>query len=40
MSASDIELLRGAWAAFERGDLDTATRVLDPGRALVRRQGA
>ena len=30
MSASDIELLRGAWEAFERGDLDTATRVLDP----------
>jgi hypothetical protein len=30
MTASDIELLRGAWAAFERGDLDTATQVLDP----------
>ena len=30
VSASDIELLRGAWAAFERGDIDTATEVLDP----------
>jgi ketosteroid isomerase-like protein len=30
VSASDIELLRGAWAAFERGELDTATEVLDP----------
>jgi ketosteroid isomerase-like protein len=30
MSASDIELLRGAWAAFQRGDIDTATEVLDP----------
>jgi ketosteroid isomerase-like protein len=30
MSASDIELLRGAWAAFERGEVDTATEVLAP----------
>jgi len=30
MSASDIELLRGAWAAFQRGDIDTATEVFDP----------
>jgi ketosteroid isomerase-like protein len=30
VSASDIELLRGAWAAFERGEIETATRVLDP----------
>ncbi len=30
MSASDTELLRGAWAAFQRGDIDTATEVLDP----------
>jgi ketosteroid isomerase-like protein len=30
MSATDIELLRGAWAAFERGEIDAATEVLDP----------
>ena len=29
-STSDIELLRSAWAAFERGEIDTATEVLDP----------
>jgi ketosteroid isomerase-like protein len=28
MTASDSELLRGAWAAFERGDLNAATQVL------------
>ncbi len=26
----DIELVRGAWAAFARGDLEAATAVLDP----------
>jgi ketosteroid isomerase-like protein len=30
VSSSDIELLRGAWAAFERGEIETATEVLDP----------
>jgi ketosteroid isomerase-like protein len=30
MSASDVDLLRGAWAAFERGDIKAATGVLDP----------
>jgi ketosteroid isomerase-like protein len=30
MSTSDIELLRDAWAAFERGEIDAATEVLDP----------
>lgn len=30
MAASDIELLRDAWEAFARGDLDTATEVLHP----------
>ena len=30
VSAGDIELLRDAWAAFERGEIDTATDVLDP----------
>jgi ketosteroid isomerase-like protein len=30
MAASDIELLRRAWAAFARGDLDGATEALDP----------
>jgi uncharacterized protein len=37
MSESDIELVRGAWAAFERGDVDTATEVVDPN---VRWSGA
>jgi ketosteroid isomerase-like protein len=30
VSASDIGLLRRAWAAFERGEIDAATEVLDP----------
>jgi ketosteroid isomerase-like protein len=30
MAAGDIELLRRAWAAFARGDLDAATDFLDP----------
>jgi len=30
MAASDIELLRHAWEAFARGDLNAATDVLDP----------
>ena len=30
MAASDVELLRRAWEAFARGDLDGATEVLDP----------
>ena len=30
MSARDIELLRRAWVSFQRGDIDTATEVLDP----------
>jgi ketosteroid isomerase-like protein len=30
VAAGDIELLRGAWAAFARGDLDAATAALDP----------
>ena len=30
MAASDVELLRRAWEAFVRGDLDEATDVLDP----------
>src|SRR3954454_18502120 len=30
MAASDVELLRHAWAAFARGDLTGATDVLDP----------
>lgn len=29
MSAGDVELLRRAWEAFARGDLDAATEVLD-----------
>jgi len=31
MSADDVELLRRAWQAFSRGDLDAVTAVLDPG---------
>ena len=30
MTPSDAELLRGAWDAFARGDVDAATAVLDP----------
>jgi ketosteroid isomerase-like protein len=30
MAATDVELLRRAWAAFARGDLTGATEVLDP----------
>ena len=30
MPASEIELLRGAWASFQRGEIDAATEVLDP----------
>ena len=30
MAASDIELVRGAWDAFARGDIDAALDVLDP----------
>jgi ketosteroid isomerase-like protein len=30
MAPSDVELLRRAWEAFARGDLDRATAVLDP----------
>lgn len=37
MTTSDIELLRGAWASFQRGDIDAATEVLD---ADVRWYGA
>ncbi len=30
MAASDVELLRHAWQAFARGDLDGAREALDP----------
>ena len=30
MAASDVALLRRAWDAFARGDIDAATEVLDP----------
>jgi CBS domain-containing protein len=30
MAVGDIELLRQAWDAFARGDVDAATDVLDP----------
>jgi ketosteroid isomerase-like protein len=30
MAAADVELLRRAWAAFARGDVEAATDVLDP----------
>jgi ketosteroid isomerase-like protein len=30
MSNQDLELVRGAWAAFAAGDLDAATAALDP----------
>jgi ketosteroid isomerase-like protein len=30
MAQSDVELLRGAWDAFARGDVDAATQALDP----------
>lgn len=30
MSSSDVELLRGAWAAFARGDVDAAVTALHP----------
>jgi ketosteroid isomerase-like protein len=30
MSATDIAMLREAWEAFARGDIDAATEVLDP----------
>ena len=30
MTTSDIELVRGAWDAFSRGDVTAATAVLDP----------
>jgi hypothetical protein len=30
MAAGDVELLRRAWEAFSRGDLDAATEVMDP----------
>ena len=29
MTRSDVELLRAAWAAFARGDVDVATQALD-----------
>jgi hypothetical protein len=37
MTASDVELLRGAWEKFSRGDLAAVAAVLDPG---VRWHGA
>ena len=30
MSVGEVELLRSAWAAFDRGEIDEATEVLDP----------
>ena len=30
MTRSDVELLRRAWAAFARGDVEAATEALDP----------
>ena len=30
MTRSDVELLRGAWDAFTRGDVDAAVAALDP----------
>jgi len=30
MTRSDVELLRRAWAAFARGDVEAATAALDP----------
>lgn len=30
MAAADVELLRRAWSAFARGDVDAATDMLDP----------
>jgi ketosteroid isomerase-like protein len=30
MAARDVQALRNAWDALARGDIDTATEVLDP----------
>ena len=30
MSATEIAMLRQAWEAFTRGDIDAATEVMDP----------
>src|SRR4051812_8812580 len=30
MSTRDVELVRGAWEAFARGDVEAATSILDP----------
>ena len=40
VTAGDIELLRRAWDAYTRGDLEAATADLHPQVQLVRRRGA